>query len=344
MGEGGQDRVRDDRLDLRRIAADTAAIETAAGVHPRVGLSGVLADRGVRAHRVRPMASGVQDAWGWNLRDEQSRTWWPQGIALGDHHGVPLALVSWYAQPRRGVSMGARVSVVDLRDTAHPRYHHVLLVSPRVEGGRVAFDPVAVHAGGLAWTGDRLLVAATFSGFLEFRTSDILRVTGRASRSSAPFGYRHVLPVHSRHEPIHPRAGNRMRYSFLSPETGTGANAEADANTMRLVAGEYGAHDRLRLARLAIGGDGGVVDESHSPGVAHMQGAALHDGTWFVSASRGDRENGDLWVGPTGSLVRHRGVLPAGPEDITIRPGTSKLWSVSENPGRRWLYSIADYL
>ncbi|HEY4269364.1 MAG TPA: hypothetical protein VGM94_14370 [Galbitalea sp.] len=334
-GRGG-----DDHLDLRRIAADRAAIETAAGVHPRVGLSGVLGDRGVRAHRVRPMAPGVQDAWRWNLRDEQSRTWWPQGIALGDHDGVPLALVSWYAQPRRGLSMGARVSVVDLRDTEHPRYHHVLLVSPRVRDGRVAFDPVAVHAGGLAWTGDRLFVAATFAGFLEFRTTDILGVAGRAPRSGAPFGYRHVLPVHATHQPVQLRAADRMRYSFLSLETGIEG---VERDTVRLVAGEYGSDDRLRLARIAIAADGGLVEDAHSPGVAHMQGAALHDGTWIVSASRGDRENGDLWVGSTGSLVRHAGVLPPGPEDVAIRPGTAEPWSVSEYPGRRWLYSITQY-
>lgn len=332
---------RDEALDLSRIAADTATMEAAAGEHPRVGLAGVLADRGLRARRVRPMAPGVKDAWRWNLRDEQSRRWWPQGIALGDHDGVPLALVSWYAQPRRGVSMGARLSVVDLRDSAHPRYHHVLLVTPREEGARVAFDPVAVHAGGLAWSGDRLFVAATFAGFLEFRTSDILRVTGRASRTVAPFGYRHVLPVHATHRPVNPRAGNRMRYSFLSLETGEAATAGTD--TIRFVAGEYGPADRLRLARLAVGADGGVVDETHSPGIAHMQGAALHEATWYVSASRGDRERGDLWVGPTGSLVRHRGVLPPGPEDVTIRPGTTEPWSVSEYPGRRWLYSITQY-
>jgi hypothetical protein len=261
--------------------------------------------------------------------------------------------VSWYAQPRRGVSMGARVSVVDLRDPAHPRYHHVLLVSPRAGGDRVAFDPVAVHAGGLAWSGDRLFVAATFAGILEFRVSDILAVATRTSRSVSPFGYRHVLPLHARHRPIDPRAGGRMRYSFLSLETesDTGAGTGTDstgarddgAETVRLVAGEYGPDDRLRLARLSIVPDGGVVDDTHTPGIAHMQGAALHDGSWFVSASRGDRANGDLWVGPTGSLVRHAGVLPPGPEDVTIRPGSDEPWSVSEYPGRRWLYSITEY-
>ena len=48
----------------------------------------------------------AQRAWSWDLRDQFSREWWPQGITWAGER----LLVSWYS--RRGA--GSRVSVVDL--------------------------------------------------------------------------------------------------------------------------------------------------------------------------------------------------------------------------------------
>jgi hypothetical protein len=70
-----------------------------------------------------------------------------------------------------------------------------------------------------------------------------------------------------------------------------------------------------------------------------MQGVALRDGVWAVSASRGDREPGDLWIGPRDTLVRHPGALPPGPEDLAY-DDAGRLWGASEFPGRRWLYEL----
>jgi hypothetical protein len=72
-----------------------------------------------------------------------------------------------------------------------------------------------------------------------------------------------------------------------------------------------------------------------------MQGAAVHGSTWFVTASAGKGVAGDLYVGAPGAWVRHRRVLPAGPEDLGwSRPG-EELWCVSEWPGSRWVFPIA---
>jgi hypothetical protein len=71
-----------------------------------------------------------------------------------------------------------------------------------------------------------------------------------------------------------------------------------------------------------------------------MQGAAVHDATWFLSASAGDGVAGDLYVGTPDGWTRHRGVLPTGPEDLAwSRPGV-ELWSVTEALGRRTVYPI----
>jgi len=321
-------------LELHGSAADRALLTDLAHRYDTVGLTGLLTDRGRRARRVRVPGSAVVEGFRWNLADVWSRTWWPQGVAVGEHEGVPLAMASWFAQPKRGREQGARISVVDLRDAVHPRYHHVLLVSPRRDASRVAFDPVGIHAGGIVWAGDRLFVAATFGGIREFRLSDILHA--RSGRGI--FGYRHVLPEFARFSPPDGVAAERMRYSFLSRETGSDS-APANAE-VRLVAGEYGTHDHHRLARLRITDDHSVIDDSHVPGIAHMQGAVLHDGRWFVSASRGDKQGGDLWVGTTGAMIRHEGVLPVGPEDLAVWPERRQLWCLSEYPGRRWMFAL----
>ena len=71
-----------------------------------------------------------------------------------------------------------------------------------------------------------------------------------------------------------------------------------------------------------------------------MQGVAVHDSTWFVTASTGEGEPGDLHVGAPGAWRRHRGVLPTGPEDVDwSRPG-EELWCVTEWPGRRWVLRV----
>ena len=48
------------------------------------------------------------------------------------------------------------------------------------------------------------------------------------------------------------------------------------------------------------------------PGIAQMQGVALHDGHWYISASRGDRQRGDLWSGAIDNLHQH---------EVPWRPG-----------------------
>jgi hypothetical protein len=287
----------------------------------RVGLGGVLADRGHRLYRALPRGGAVSRAYRWRWRDVWSQRWWPQGIALGEHEGTPVALVSWFAQDGRGPKQGARISVVDLGDIRRPRYRHVLLVAPQPTGGSVALAPVEVHAGGLAWVGDSLFVAATFGGLREFRLADIVRLPGRGL-----FGHRYVLPQAA--AATQPDEGRRMRYSFVA------------ATREHVTAGEYRKDDRGRLGRLVQHDRGFSLEGAFAPGIREMQGAALHEHVWHVTASRGDRENGDLWVGSEGALTRMPGALPPGPEDLAVWPERGELWSVTEFPWKRWLYSV----
>jgi hypothetical protein len=309
--------------------------------HHRVGIDGLLRRRGRRAYPGRPAVPAAVEGFRWGTLDGWSRRWWPQGIEVlegygagnEDHDGV--LLVSWFAQQRRGATQGARITVVDRRDPRRPRYHHVLLVEPVREGSVARMRAVEIHAGGLAVVGDRLYVAATYGGLRTFRLGDILRTRGRGS-----FGYRHVLPQ-SGHERLL-GGGNsgdgdtRMRFSFVSLER------DSAGGTDHLVVGEFGPESvGRRLGRVPVGTASPRVEiiDMHEPGIPRMQGAAVIDGTWFVSASHGSRP-GDLWVGSGGTWVRHPAVLPPGPEDLTASHDGRRLWSLSEYPRKRWVFTI----
>jgi hypothetical protein len=187
----------------------------------RIGLAGVLALPGSPLRRACVSGRAAERGWRWSRRDTADRVWWPQGIDVGDHAGRRVVAVSWYAR-----DAGTRVSFLDL---ARRRYHHVELVD--------AGAPVVVHAGGIAWLGDRILVADTFGGLREFRLDDILRT---------PAGV--VLPQSARHRARSADGDRGMRFSFVSIEHGDG--------DPHLVAGEYGDGTRAdRAARFTLGGE-----------------------------------------------------------------------------------------
>jgi hypothetical protein len=134
-----------------------------------------------------------------------------------------------------------------------------------------------------------------------------------------------------------------MRYSFLS--------LDRSADQLQLVVGEYGNLSQTRrLARypldpetlvLAAGDDGATrplgLDEA---GAVRMQGATIAHGTWYVTASTGHWVPGSVYIGQPGSWRRRRWATPMGPEDIAWWPSSDLLWSVSEHPRRRWVFSM----
>lgn len=330
------------RYELRDESPGEGLIDELAAVHPRIGVEGLLRRRGTRAWPGRVPATAAVEGFRWGLRDAWSTRWWPQGVEVLSGHDDGILVVSWFAQEEQGASQGARISVIDRREPQRPRYHHVLLVEAVRDGdGGVSMEPLRVHAGGLARVGHRLYAAATYGGLRVFDLRDILHVSGRPSRARAPFGYRCVLPQSGRQRLTGGQGEDRMRFSFVSLERGPSGQGEGG----HLVVGEFGARaSGRRLGRIPIAGvlsptEPTPVLELHEPGIARMQGAAVIDGTWFVSASNGVKP-GDLLVGAGSNWTRHRGVLPAGPEDLAATPDGQRLWSLCEYPRRRWVYAI----
>ena len=348
------------------------ALAAAAG--GRVGLEGViegLERAGRTARRSRLLRSPVVAGWRWDLRDELSRRWWPQGVttsadagavdagpATEELAGRRVVLTSSYSKEVGGVGHGARISVVDVTDPDRVRYQHVLLVKAVVaengEGaggvaGGVRFEPVHSHAGGLVWHGDHLHVAATAKGFHTFRLSDIVAAGGlEGHRGLEGHGHPYLLPTRFAHAARTEEGARAFRYSFLS--------SVREEGRVAVVAGEYAppsGRGSTRLAEVTVDLTTGLpaVDEEGrvrpvllGEGVRQAQGAVRAGGRWYVGTSNGRFRRGSTWVGPEArdgleprSFTRRAGVLPVGPEDLAAWPSRDELWTVTEYPGRRRL-------
>jgi hypothetical protein len=306
----------------------------------RVGLAGVLRDLNRSARRCR--VPGAAAGWGfrWDRADSWSPRWWPQGIDVGPAEGGRTLLVtSAYAKPLHGEHSGSRVSFVDLSDPDRIRYRHVLLVEPfRSDTDRVDVRPVNVHAGGIVWHDGHLHVAATARGIRTFRVADIM-----AAPAGGRLGHRYLLPLAHSYDARTDEGTEPMRYSYLS--------LDRAASPPVLVAGEYGRGEQTtRLARYPVDpatsslpADGAGASRPvllSADGVPGTQGAAVVDGRWYLTTSAGRWRRGSLWAGTPGSWAQHAGVLPVGPEALAYSPATGLLWSLTEHPGRRYVFAM----
>ena len=337
---------------------DAAADLLAATCGGRVGLEGVLADLDRVAEPA--FAPGRLTSWGfgWDREDDRSARWWPQGVTTsadacpGERYaGRDVVVTTAYSKNLRGVHQGCRITVVDVTDRERVRYAHVLLVSAGIgQDGELELRPLRAHAGGVVWHGSWLHVAATAAGLHTFRIADVVRAgSGRrdllapVDESVAAYGHRFVLPVHRTLRATTPPGAEPFRYSFLSRVHG------AETQPPGMLAGEYG-HGAMttRLARFPLDGlevagprDGEVV-HGHllDPGVPRMQGAVEVDGRTYLTSSRGRYRRGSLLVGRGGRFQEVRHALPVGPEDLAWHPGRRELWSVSEYPRQRLVFTV----
>jgi hypothetical protein len=345
-------------LRLTRGADDTAGIEALAGmVGGRVGLAGLLDHLDRRGHRTWAPGRAVRLAFTWDRQDRRTQRWWPQGISTSadadpaDVGGRQLVVTTWYAKDLGDGHRGSRISFVDL---ASSRYAHVLLVVPRQVDGGLRVEPLKIHAGGVAWVGPWLHVAATARGLYTCHLEDLVRIPDHVagpdhSRLAVDeerihaFGYRHLLPVRFAYRAFTDEGHERLRYSFLS--------FDRESSPPQLVAGEYGRGSQTRrLVRYPIDpstmlledGEYGHARPLHldEGGVGHAQGAAVAGGRYFVTASHGPWTRGSVYVGRPGQWAHRRRALPMGPEDIAYWPERDELWSLSEHPRRRWVFGV----
>jgi hypothetical protein len=348
-------------VHLTRTDENVEEIEALAGLlGGRVPLDAMLDDLDRHGRRSWVRARAVHRGYTFDRADRRDPRWWPQGIttsadASDDETvgGRRIVVVAWYAKELPGDDSGHHGSRLTFYDLDTRRYRHVLLVVPELRDGRLQLVPLRVHAGGIVWHGPYLHVAATSKGFFTCRLDDLLRVPdelagpvrrigiGADARVSS-FGYRYVLPVRFAYQAVTDEGHERLRYSFMSLHRG--------ASPPELVAGEYARGDRTRrLVRFPIdpetqllqtSADGLARPAGLDEGVGQMQGAVVAHGRFHVTVSHGPWLPGSMYVGQPGAWRRHRWATPMGPEDIAYWPSTDQLWSVSEHPRRRWIFSM----
>lgn len=117
-------------------------------------------------HSTRLKAALKPSGFCWDKGDDTTADWVPQGVtgsgdadASGLVGGRRLIAASWHAPQDKFV----RISIADFTKPATKiLYHHLLLVEPYVDSaGKPNFrGPANLHADGLLWYGDRLLVAS----------------------------------------------------------------------------------------------------------------------------------------------------------------------------------------
>jgi hypothetical protein len=328
---------------------------------PRMTIAEVAADLNrtaetVTAAQVPGSAPGIRNAFRWQSGDLAVPYWIPQGIT-GSFDGAPsgivngrkLVLVSWYydreLEPESTAEKGVRIAIVDVTDPASIQYRFALLVEPTGTPEAPTFESVPVHAGGLAWVGDRLYIPVTGSGFRVFDLSRILRVDsiedaiGRdATGAYAAHGYQYAIPQIER---IADQSACGAIFSFVA--------YDASSQPPSLITGEYSSTavtGRLYRWPLAASGalqmttrDRTIPDAVYAMAESHVQGALSNDGVWWLSSSRP--------AGGAGELVRVRegGTSTTfgwgdSPEDLAYDPQRDSVWSLSEVVDARYVYEV----
>lgn len=239
-------------------------------------------------------------------------------------------------------------------------------------------DGRSVHGGGIVWYGNYLYVSDTRRGIRVFDMRYIMDLKSAGNGDTTDqntvglhdgryhgFGYRYVMPqVGTWEHPDGPAefppdnkcaTGGPPKFSYLSLDRSTTPDM--------LISGEYcaapaGPDLYGRVAQWEMDGDTGLprtgadgrwrAATAYRLPKSHVQGATSVDGRWFLSSTGGGPEGaGHLQAARadgtgTGVLTvdaPERDVA-AGVEDLSYWPGTDELWTVTEHPGSRILYSL----
>jgi hypothetical protein len=327
---------------------------------PNTAVSTVLGDGNRTASACRADAEHLLASFCWNSGDNTTAYWIPQGVTTtadaygsGTYEGVTAILVSWYDNGSDGIDRGVRVSFVDYTVPCTPSYRHVLLVEPYDRSdGQVSYRTVNVHAGGIFWYGHHLYVADTAMGFRVFDLRRIWQVSStdpgavgwQPDGSYQAYDYKYVLPQALRYVGSTVHDYPALRFSF--------ASLDRTSSPDSVIVGEYGyPGDGTRLVRFPIDytdrrlredSDGYVRGtEAYLVSVDSMQGAVSVNGTFYLSTSDGETNEGDLATfRPGGPVTLHRNVLPTGPEDLSYWGVRDQLWSATEWAGSRSVFAI----
>ncbi|MEU6747222.1 hypothetical protein ABZ914_13480 [Spirillospora sp. NPDC046719] len=301
-------------------------------------------------------------AYCFDKQDSATRKWYPQGVTTVSDAAVdgrwgtgrPI-LVSWHNDG------AVRLTFVN---PDRRTYRHVLLVYPAMRDGRVSYGDIDLHAGGIAWFGDKLYVADTRAGLREFDMRQIYDL-GRSRNGSTDHadwvglrggryyghGYRYVMPQTGNWQYAHGWAGARCaghgapRVSWMSVDRTTRGPS--------LVAGEY-CKEREPRGRVAtwplrngtglVAGSGGVAYPNWVASLPgdRVQGGVRAHGHWWFTQSHGSERGTMLQADQRGHGWSHlsKRTISYGPEDLSCYRAQHRVWTLAEYPDKRALWGL----
>ncbi|MFF8710009.1 hypothetical protein ACF07T_01000 [Streptomyces sp. NPDC015184] len=371
-------------MGLTYDAAHSALLEESiSGLRSKEGLgrtdvAGVL--RGSLQHRGR---NGISQGWPRSTRrpdrafrwDEDDkianhRDWWPQGISTvydaTGQRGQDILLVSWYHKEEHSVNQGGRIAIIDLRGRT-PKYCYALLVLPTRKAGGHSFEPLyGLHAGGLAWYGNKLYVTESRTGALMvFNTDDMFPIEGRGdSCGKGPdgvfhaFGAPYAMPL-SRIYRVDAQGRERLKFSQVSVDRGPDRPYrslvvnEWEPDKSHAIVARWDIGHNSPYPRMAPGAAGAVSSAvyrvergSGLPQGYGMQGAVSIRGRLYLSVSRGKRNgyySGVRLDSERVGTARKLWELPKTPEDLSyqgITRNTGRVWGLTEGRGQRFVFGM----
>lgn len=309
-------------------------------------------------------------AYCWNAGDSKTSKWIPQGVSTVSDadsdetwgkSGKPI-LVAWYADH------AIRLTFVN---PAKHSYRHVLLVYPTMKGGKATYTDIDVHAGGIAWFGNKLYVADTQAGLRQFDMTQIYDLGKSKAGTTKKKGW----------VGLHGKTYYGHAYRYVMPQTGSWQNAKGKAPASKckgsgplrtswasvdrtarqrpeLVLGEYCAtaspKGRVVTYPLKVGtgivGTGGVAHANWAATLPDkkIQGGVRSHGWWWFShnvdttsgAKRGQLLTTVRKGGGWGEVTRQ--TVSYGPEDLSCYRGQRRIWTVAEHAGKRALWGTLE--
>ncbi|ACQ80851.1 hypothetical protein Bcav_2606 [Beutenbergia cavernae DSM 12333] len=295
----------------------------------RVAFDDVLADR------TGEMTSCGDSCWEWPAHLDDATRWYPQGLAGSRESrwaGAPdqdVLVSSWYrrAAPDDHASVDSTLKFFAADDG---RYRNVPLRLPVEEGSGWGTEPLAIHAGGVAWAGPYLYVAAT-DGLFRFDLGDVMRD-----------GDGYFLVPDREYQGIDAGPYGQPRLSSVSTDW---------SGEPALVSAEYNADNvATEVVRWPLAADGelvtsdGVVGSSYNfwvdadSSIDKVQGVAAHEGLYFFSQSPGELDTGRVGTQTDRSTIESWGMTGSDtdvPEDLYAVPGQRMYGQTEERTDRR---------
>ncbi|MUV03538.1 hypothetical protein GN157_07430 [Flavobacterium rakeshii] len=303
----------------------------------------------------------------WNSGDEDTEEWRPQGLTGFNWGGRKFLLATWYGVGPGTISgvynqhKGVRVALVDITDMNNITYRHILLVQDKNNMNNSnlyrstnsydqldLFCPVTIHAGGVAYSNNKIYVVDTKLGMRVFDIRKLIAVSGDSTKSRIgretdgtlkAFNYSYVLPQIGYYD-----IDNANPYSCIS--LGTGNNGEA-----RLWTGQYLTPDDNQTPKIygfALNSNGQINTGQSVQQLEPQDNATGNNGPVYrvqgvyrkgqASTSLVTTTGNSSYEGSTARLVRHysgdgagtRFRWPHGAEDLYYDSSTGYLWNLTE--------------